>query len=590
MLETFTGGIYLVDFEFHPVNGVEGNPPEVVCMVVMNYQTGDVKRYAQPELHKMMVAPFDTGSDALFVAFFASAELDCFLQLGWPLPSNVLDLYVEFRNLTNGIPLLHGRGLLGAMAHYGLLGIAPEEKSEMRDLILRGGPWSADQWVQILNYCESDVQALRALLTKMSEHLDWPRAFLRGRYIKAVSRIQHNGIPIDIKCLNKVKKFWWEVQADLVARIDATYGVYDGLTFKQDNFRQYLKSEEILWPLLDTGNLDLSEDTFRQMARSYPQIAPIHELRSSLSKFRLNDLTVGEDGRNRCLLSPFASKTGRNQPSNKKCIFGPSTWMRGFIKPAPGMAIAYIDYSQQEFGIAAALSGDEKMQDAYRSGDPYLEFAKQAGEAPPEATKHTYKAVRERFKQCVLAVQYGMGAISLSGRVGQSCAHAQRLLDLHKSTYPEFWKWSDATQDHYALGGRLWTVFGWQLQPVRDFNPRSIRNFPMQANGAEMLRLACIYLTEAGIRVCAPVHDAVLIEAPAEMIEEVSRQAQDLMRQASRDVLGGFELSSDVKIVKYPGRYMDERGEVMWNTVMQIVEVLEGEPLARSQGYPWLAA
>jgi DNA polymerase-1 len=36
----------------------------------------------------------------------------------------------------------------------------------------------------------------------------------------------------------------------------------------------------------------------------------------------------------------------------------------------------------------------------------------------------------------------------------------------------------------------------------------------MQANGAEMLRMACCLGTEQGIEICAPVHDAVLICAP----------------------------------------------------------------------------
>ena len=42
-------------------------------------------------------------------------------------------------------------------------------------------------------------------------------------------------------------------------------------------------------------------------------------------------------------------------------------------------AVAYVDWSQQEFGIAASLSGDAAMMEAYRSGDPYLTFGKQAG-------------------------------------------------------------------------------------------------------------------------------------------------------------------------------------------------------------------
>jgi DNA polymerase-1 len=74
--------------------------------------------------------------------------------------------------------------------------------------------------------------------------------------------------------------------------------------------------------------------------------------------------------------------THRLQPSNAKFIFGPSVWLRGLIQPAPGHGLAYLDWAQQEFGIAAALSGDPLMPEAYRSGDPYLAFAKQAGAVP----------------------------------------------------------------------------------------------------------------------------------------------------------------------------------------------------------------
>jgi hypothetical protein len=93
----------------------------------------------------------------------------------------------------------------------------------------------------------------------------------------------------------------------------------------------------------------------------HPAIAPLRELRVSLSQLRLNDLTIGSDGRNRCLLSAFKARTGRNQPSNSQFIFGPAVWLRGLIKPEPKFALAYVDFSQQEFGIAAALSGDAAM-------------------------------------------------------------------------------------------------------------------------------------------------------------------------------------------------------------------------------------
>ena len=312
----------------------------------------------------------------------------------------------------------------------------------------------------------------------------------------------------------------------------------------------------------------MCDDTFREMARTYLQVAPIRELRAALSAMRLASLQVGDDGRNRCLLSPYGSQTGRNQPSNSKFIFGPSTWLRGLIRPRPGWGLAYIDWSQQEFGIAAALSGDPAMMAAYRSGDPYMAFAIQAGAAAPTATKHTHESVREQFKACVLAVQYGMGEASLAVRLNQPVARARQLLELHRRTYRQFWKWSDSAVDEAVLGGRLWAGFGWQIHTGPKVNDRSLRNFPMQANGAEMLRIACILMTEAGIRVCAPVHDALLIEAPLDELDEAIATSQALMQEASRVVLDGFELGSDAKVVRYPERYMDKRGEVMWNKTM----------------------
>ena len=117
----------------------------------------------------------------------------------------------------------------------------------------------------------------------------------------------------------------------------------------------------------------------------------------------MSDLAVGSDGRNRTILSAFRSRTGRCQPSNTKYIFGPSVWLRSLIQPPQGWGVAYLDWCQQEHGIAAVLSGDAAMQAAYLSGDPYLAFAKQAGAVPADATKQTHGAERELFKQCVLA-------------------------------------------------------------------------------------------------------------------------------------------------------------------------------------------
>jgi hypothetical protein len=537
-------------------------------MVAREAATGHTLRLWQDDLARLNAAPFPIDESALLVSYYASAEIGCFIQLGWDKPANVFDPFIAFRCHTNGKRIPAGNGLLGALAYYGLDSLAAEEKDEMRNLVLRGGPWDPAEQRAILDYCESDVLALAKLLPAMQGDIDWPRAMLQGRYAVAVAQIEANGVPIDIDTLAVLKAEWQGIQHSLIAAVDADFGVYDGTTFKQDRFEKLLIRNGIAWPRLATGALDLQDNTFKDMARMHPQLAPLRELRGALSQMRLSDLHVGDDGRNRCMLSMYRSKTGRNQPSNTRFIFGPSVWLRGLIQPQPGYGLAYVDWSQQEFGIAAALSGDAAMMAAYGSGDPYLGFAKQAGAVPQDATKHTHATERDQFKACVLAVQYGMGAESLAFRINQPVARARELLDLHRRTYRRFWAWSEDVLNQALLGGRLWTAFGWQLFTDDTPNARSLCNFPMQANGAEMLRLACIRLVDDGLRVCAPIHDAILIEAPLADLDVVVAHTQSVMRAASAAVLNGFMLESDAKIVRSPERYMDDRGVGMWNTVM----------------------
>jgi hypothetical protein len=578
-LESFRE-VWLVDFEF---TAPAGSRPRPLCLVAREFRSGRLLRLWVEE--GVCLPPYPTGADTLFVAYYASAELGCHLALGWPLPVRVLDLYAEFRCLHSGLPVPCGNGLLGALACYGLDGMAAVEKEEMRQLAMRGGPHTEAERCALLNYCQEDVDALARLLPAMLPHIDLPRALLRGRYMAAVARMEWNGVPLDTDTLARLRAGWENIQDALITSIDAGRGIYEGRSFRADRFAAYLAGLGIPWPTLPSGALALDDDTFRDMARAHPaEVAPIRELRHALSQLRLHDLAVGPDGRSRVLLSPFASRTSRNQPSNSRFIFGPAVWLRGLIQPAPGMAVAYVDWEQQEFGIAAALSGDETMMDAYRSGDPYLSFAKQAGAVPPDGTKASHKAVRDQFKQCVLAVQYGQGPKGLAQRLGVSEARARELLEMHRQTYPRYWRWSDAIQDHAMLHGRLHTVFGWEVHAGPDANPRSLRNFGMQANGAEMLRLACCQATEDGIVVCAPVHDALLVEGPADRIEEVVAYTQADMQRASEIVLGGFALRTEAKVVGHPDRYMDERGKKMWDTVQELLAGKDGVRLQPQGG------
>ena len=84
---------------------------------------------------------------------------------------------------------------------------------------------------------------------------------------------------------------------------------------------------------------------------------------------------------------------------------------------------------------------------------------------------------------------------------------------------------------------------------------------------------------QAGLRLIGCAHDSFMIEAPIAEIEADVVRLQEIMRQASRDLFGGFELRSDCKperdIVKYPNRFIDKREMedemVHWNRLMQLI-------------------
>jgi DNA polymerase-1 len=561
--------IVLVDFEFR---ALDGERPEPVCLVAHELRSGRNFRFWRDQMGPE--PPYPVGADTLFVAYYASAEIGCHLALGWPVPLRILDLFTEFRALTNGVETPSGAGLMGALIYFGLP-VSIFDKEALRSIVRRGGPWDETDRRLILDYCGEDVAALGRLFIAMLSRIDLPRALLRGRYMAAAARMEWAGIPIDAPTLERLRFHWGGIEHALIEVIDSSYGVYVNRSFSQERFEAWLSLNGIPWRRLVSGRLDLSDDTFRQMARAFPAVSPLRELRSSLNELRLYDLAVGQDGRNRTILSAFRSRSSRNQPSSSKYIFGPSVWIRGLISPPPGHAVAYIDWSQQEFGIAAALSGDGAMQAAYQSGDPYLAFGKQAGAIAQDGTKKTHGNLRELYKTCVLGVQYGMTECSLAQRLGKPPIVANQLLAAHRQVYRQFWRWSDSAIDCAILTGSLNTVFGWPIHVGADYNARSLRNFPMQANGAEMLRLACCLATERGIQVCGPIHDALLICTQFDRLGADIAATRAAMAEASRIVLEGFELRTDVAMTPWPRRYMDARGLRMWETVMSLVDAAE---------------
>jgi hypothetical protein len=566
----------------------DGERPRPICVKARELRTGRVVQrwlWGQPNPEP----PFAVGPDVLVVAYAAQAEWGVHLACGWPLPTHVLDLYAEYCCLMSGFKVPTGQ--LAAMSNFGIPHMGTQHKQDMRSLCIRGGPFSPDEARAVMTYCQEDVDGLAALFWAMEGHLHWPWALLRGRYTPAVALMEAVGMPLDHRLYAPLWGDRERICREYIAEKGATYGIYQDGTFNLAAFEAYLAREGILgWPRTEkTGRLKTDEKTFEEMVDIYPQLRGLYELRLILSQLKGGSgLSIGMDGRNRTSLMPWGTSTGRNAPSTTKFIFGKSIAFRHLIQPEEGMALAYLDYEQQEFAIGGVLSGDKNMIQAYGfddpHADPYLAFGKQAGLLPADATKQSHGDLRDLIKVLVLAIGYGMGAESLARRINRPVPFARKLLNLYWHVYSTYGRWLDLVQNQGMMTSHLRTVFGWRVNVPQDTErrtpgniARSLRNFLSQAHGAEMLRLACCLVTELGIRVVAPVHDALMIEAPAAEIEAAVAKTKRAMEEASQVVLNGFTLRVEHKIVRHPDHYWDKRGTESWVDLMRVLKRVTGK-------------
>jgi len=230
---------------------------------------------------------------------------------------------------------------------------------------------------------------------------------------------------------------------------------------------------------------------------------------------------------------------------------------------------------QQEVRIAAVLSGDSALLAACESGDVYLGIADQLGFLRESMSPVERENVRALFKTVVLGIQYGLGPYSLALRTGISLFEACEILARLRARFHAFELYAQRVVDHAGLNLEIGTQFGWVMQCPPGINPRTVRNFPVQSTGSEVLHVACVLAERRGIQVVAPVHDAIMAEGPADQVEELSAALDRVMRDAAAVVLRGYELPTDKQVIRPGEHFFDKRGKEMWETISRLLAKLE---------------
>ncbi|TNJ18026.1 hypothetical protein CF113_06000 [Aeromonas veronii] len=233
---------------------------------------------------------------------------------------------------------------------------------------------------------------------------------------------------------------------------------------------------------------------------------------------------------------PFATTTGRN------VIYGPSltSLKKKFwpfvLNPATGFLYILVDFAQQEPAIAACFANDQELLAAYLAGDLYLHI----GSHP-----HLAGLDRDSLKKLVLPHSYGQSAAAYAKEHKIPLEVAQRYWRALKEIFYRV----DAELNHrsqLAFRDGYVNCLDWAARVTPLSNPLAVRNWPVQAAGADIMRRAVIGLVDAGIDLRLTIHDAFLIRVPiAEQDQQVAK-AIALLKQASALVLDGFELNVKV--------------------------------------------
>jgi len=564
--------IIVVDTEYTPIRGGIQRPVSVAWHDLVSGDRGSLWLADGP-----VACPYPVDDDCLLVAHTAQSEWRTHLAMGWPLPRWVYDTLISEKWIRCGL----GKSPKDLVSlHEKYVGNAPvetEHKKAMQQLCADGGPFGVDQRQAILLYNEGDVDMTAAVYRAQSK-LASPWAHWHGQFTVDVARMEHAGLPIDVDRYRVLDEQWDSIRHRLIEEVAAEFPVFEGSTIKESLLESWLARESIPWERAPGGRLSMKAQTFKDAATVKPRLWPLYYAKKSLGGTRAFDLPIGPDGRHRPFpdglaiedpkqkterkfgLCPFTSWTTRNQPSSTGFVFGLPAYLRSFIVAPPGRGLVYLDFASQEFAIAAAVSGDENMIRAYRSGDPYLSTGALGGHLPADALerpepKKLFKAERAWLKPCVLGTQYGMGADALTVRIeqatgGQCDLPGRDFLQIHQRAFPRFWEWREEVLDQAAVFHRLESAHGWRAttaygdlgadddDALDERKPTSVANWPIQTRGAEMLRLAIGLCHDVGVKVVAPVHDAILIEAEVDQLLNHVELARAAMVKASEMTIG----------------------------------------------------
>ena len=299
--------------------------------------------------------------------------------------------------------------------------------------------------------------------------------------------------------------------------------------------------------------------------RDYPLVEDILQYRAyqKLNSTYVEGLlkVIAEDGRIHTRFNQTEARTGRLSSDNPNLQNIPirtelGSQLRAYFIAKPGCVLVDADYSQIELRILAHITGDEHMQQAFRSGeDIHRSTAAKIYNLPLEAVT---PRIRSSAKAINFGIMYGKGAYSLSKDIGVSVKEADAFLKNYLAAFPKVSGYMDKTIADARACGYVSTLFGRRRtlpeltsanRNIRASGERMARNTPIQGTAADVIKLAMVRVwrrlrdEKMESRLILTVHDELIVEAPE---AEAEKAAAILREEMEGCVQYAVPLSTDV--------------------------------------------
>lgn len=355
--------------------------------------------------------------------------------------------------------------------------------------------------------------------------------------------MEERGVKVDVAYLKKLEK---EFDAE-IAKITTELHDLAGQPFNPDSPAQV---GTILYDVLKIpttyvrkGKTGYTTDaaTLQTLAKEYPITALLLTYRE-LTKLqntyvRPLQTMVDEHDRIHTSYAPDTA-TGRVSSRNPNLQNIPVRSEQGkrirhaFIAEK-GMCLVAADYSQMELRIAAHLSQDPAMIEAFQSGKDFH-----------SETAERMKVDRHTAKMINFSILYGKGAYGFSQDLGITMDEAKQYIEQYFKTYSGLRAYLDAVLKQGREDGYVTTLFGRKrLLPDltssnyqhRSAAEREAVNMPIQGTQADILKKAMCTLdeklkkTKSSARLILTVHDELVLEVPDADIQTAARLLQESM-------------------------------------------------------------